>query len=817
MDVARLRYEIDSSQAKTAKDNLGGMTKAARDAERAKKGLGSASTKAGRDIKAANDNIARSATAAAKSFRLLSSAIAPIGAAIAAAFSLRPLIAFKDAMAEVSTLVDTTTFDMARLEKAAIAQSAAFGGSAADQARAFYQIISAGASSAAQATEILTAANKLAVGGVTDVTTAADGLTSVLNAYGSKVEGATAVSDALFVGMRAGKTTIGQLASSLGKVAPLAAQTGVSFDELVAGVSALTKGGISTTEAVTGVRAVLAAVAKPTTEAAKLAKALGLEFNAAALQSKGFAGFLQDIVAKTGGSTDALSQLFGGVEALVPIMALSGQAGKDFTAILEQMGIKAGATEEAFTKMAMSPGFQAGRVWSSLQAEVLGLTSALAGPLTRALKFVADNMDRIVIYFVTASAVIGTRFVAALAVAAASTFSFSSALIFLRGALIRSGVGALIVGAGELVYQFSRLVEAAGGFGAALGLLKDVAVEAWDRIKLGAESLVQSMDAGWEGMKASFFYALHDMTAGFANFINSVASGLNTVFKTNISTNLMENVLADLNAAGNNAMVASYSAQRSANGLMDQATAPLQSLEAIKKVMEDAAAKTDGTTEAIKRLEEALGQVPAGATAAGGAMSDAAKKAKDAWQKMHDAIKSAVGDLGQSVGGIFRGLIDGTTTWKDAALQAINSVIKYLNSVNVAKGGSGIFGGGFLQSLIGGFLGIGFASGGYTGNGPTTKAAGVVHGQEFVMNAGATAKYRPQLEAMNSGRPVNNNQRPASNQNVHVSTDVTVKVEDDGKLTAVVDQRASKITQQGLSEYDKTLPTRVGDIVERTG
>jgi len=45
----------------------------------------------------------------------------------------------------------------------------------------------------------------------------------------------------------------------------------------------------------------------------------------------------------------------------------------------------------------------------------------------------------------------------------------------------------------------------------------------------------------------------------------------------------------------------------------------------------------------------------------------------------------------------------------------------------------------------------GFQSGGYTGNMATDAVAGVVHGQEFVMNAGATAANRPMLEAMNRG------------------------------------------------------------------
>lgn len=45
----------------------------------------------------------------------------------------------------------------------------------------------------------------------------------------------------------------------------------------------------------------------------------------------------------------------------------------------------------------------------------------------------------------------------------------------------------------------------------------------------------------------------------------------------------------------------------------------------------------------------------------------------------------------------------------------------------------------------------GFKTGGYTGDGDTSSAAGIVHGKEFVMTAEKTAKYRPLLEAIHTG------------------------------------------------------------------
>ena len=181
--------------------------------------------------------LARSQERAAATTRLFAGALGllGVGTVTAAILGLRTAtLEYSGALAEVSTLVDTTVVSMGDLSDAAIRQAGAFNSTPLLQTQALYQIISAGASDAATATEQLTAANKLAVGGVTSVAIAADGLTSILNAYGPKVEGATAVSDAMFVAMRAGKTTVEELSSSLGQVSPLAAQVGVSFDELAA-------------------------------------------------------------------------------------------------------------------------------------------------------------------------------------------------------------------------------------------------------------------------------------------------------------------------------------------------------------------------------------------------------------------------------------------------------------------------------------------------------------------------------------------------------------------------------------------------------
>jgi TP901 family phage tail tape measure protein len=270
--------------------------------------------------------------------------------AATAALSLKEATEFETKMAEVSTLLDDTSA-LEGMEQAVKDLAIEYGQFPDDQVEAIYSIISAGAEDATEAVMTLEAANKLAIGGVTDVAIAADGLTSALNAYGEEAGTATDVSDAMFVAMKAGKTTIGELSANLGNVAPIAAEAGVGLDELLGATAALTKTGATTSSSMNGLRQVIASILKPTAEAEEEAKKLGLVFNSTALESKGLQGFLEDLTAKTGGNKDSLTQLFGSVEALGPIFALTGSQAGAFSEIMEDMENKTGATDVAFSKI----------------------------------------------------------------------------------------------------------------------------------------------------------------------------------------------------------------------------------------------------------------------------------------------------------------------------------------------------------------------------------------------------------------------------------------------------------------------------------
>ena len=146
------------------------------------------------------------------------------------------------------------------------------------------------------------------------------------------------------------------------------------------------------------------------------------------------------------------------------------------------------------------------------------------GPIGAAITAVFDNLARLATYAATFAAFMAGRWVAGLAVAALSVRGLATSLVFLRGALIRTGIGALIVGAGELVYQFSQLVTRVGGVGEAFRLLGDLAREVWSRIGLSLDAAFANMTAGWEGLKAAGLSALKGTIAGMVSFGDRTAA-----------------------------------------------------------------------------------------------------------------------------------------------------------------------------------------------------------------------------------------------------------------------------------------------------
>lgn len=91
------------------------------------------------------------------------------------------------------------------------------------------------------------------------------------------------------------KTTFGEMAQQMGNVTPIASALGVKTNELFSSLAVLTANGIQTREAVTGLKSAMSNIIKPSQQASDAAKALGIDFDASTVKTKGWLPFLTDV------------------------------------------------------------------------------------------------------------------------------------------------------------------------------------------------------------------------------------------------------------------------------------------------------------------------------------------------------------------------------------------------------------------------------------------------------------------------------------------------------------------------------------------
>ena len=326
-----------------------------------------------------------------KAGNLLSVAVtAPLVAAGTASAKLA--MDAETSFAKVGTIADESILSAGQLRTAVLETTNELGTAVTGYNEALYQTISA-TGDTANAIDYTTIAAKAAKGGFTEAATAVDGLTTIMNSYG--LAGANAmekISDQMLTAQNYGKTTFGELASSMGQVVPIAAQLNIGTDTLMATMATLTKNGIGTSQAVSGLKAALSNIIKPTTEASAAAEALGLDFSAAALQTKGLPGFLDNVkqsMKQASPEFAALSDRSAEVTAAMTKLEKSGKKSSDEYKALAKESKKLNADMEALAKAADSPigGF------STLFGSVEGLNSVMVLTSETGAKDMQGAMD----------------------------------------------------------------------------------------------------------------------------------------------------------------------------------------------------------------------------------------------------------------------------------------------------------------------------------------------------------------------------------------------------------------------------------------
>lgn len=406
---------------------------------------------------------------------------------------------FDKRLREISTLViGVTENDIKNMSREIRDLANVTGKSLDDIGKAKYDIISAGFTGMAESATLLNTSTRLAVGGVTSVTNAADLLTSALNSFAQSGFEAESASDILFTTVRLGKTTMDELVGSVGRVFPTAKALGASLADVGAAMATITAGGIKTYEAATYLNQAFTKLGAPSDQAAEAMRLYGISVKRT---DDGMIDLFNTIKQFKGYDLETMRRFFPEIRAIKAVLAMANNL--DFLKkALDQTGDSANATQVAFLKMKKSWSTQLStsvmrfkdtmiELGNMVMPTVVNSFDDLITSLTKDLPKIADEMKGFVVSVgalaktlakvsniiveglkiaLYVGIIIGiTKAVKSLTAAyiafgpAMSVFIFSltsgmSAIAAFDAALATTGVGLIVIAISAAIYGIAKLI-----------------------------------------------------------------------------------------------------------------------------------------------------------------------------------------------------------------------------------------------------------------------------------------------------------------------------------------------------------------------
>lgn len=293
--------------------------------------------------------------------------------------------AFESAMAKVGTIADTAKVPLESLSSQVLQVSGDMHIGANEIAEAAYQAISAGQDTG-NAVAFAGQASMLATAGFTSTTSAVDILTTALNAYSKGADEAGHVSDVLLTTQNLGKTSVDELAGSMGRVIPLAAAYNVSLENLSSGLAIMTANGIATAEASTYIKSMLNELGDTGSDVGEiLQQKTGQSFAELNADGKSLGDVLQVLYDSVGGDATKFAGLWSSVEAGTGALSLASSGADKFNGVLQQMQADSGATQTAYDTMTDTMAYKLDGLKANAQNLGTALFDAVSGRLGEAV------------------------------------------------------------------------------------------------------------------------------------------------------------------------------------------------------------------------------------------------------------------------------------------------------------------------------------------------------------------------------------------------------------------------------------------------
>ena len=259
--------------------------------------------------------------------------------------SIKMSLDFDKSMAKVNSLTNQTGKDAEKMKQGVIDLSNQTGISCNDIAEQVYQAVSAG-QDAGDALEFIKQNAILAKTGFTDLSSAVDISSTILNSWGLKSKDLNKTVNTLLITQDKGKTTVDELAQSMGSVSATANMYKINLQQVSAGYAALTKNGIDTNQSGTALTAMFSELGKSgTTVSEILKKKTGKSFAELMGSGKSLTDVLSIIQKEADKNHKSLGDMFSNKNAIKGAATLSNHA-KDFSDALTAMNSKSDISKQ---------------------------------------------------------------------------------------------------------------------------------------------------------------------------------------------------------------------------------------------------------------------------------------------------------------------------------------------------------------------------------------------------------------------------------------------------------------------------------------
>lgn len=365
-------------------------------------------------IQAKTEEFERAIDKATKKIERFANKMQSVGASLAATLTA-PIVAagvaavhtaeaFDQSFNVMEGVIGLSTQEVRRLKEEVLALSGGVAKSPKELAEALLQVSQAGFRGRA-AVDVLTVAAKASTAGLGETKAIADALTGAINAYGASNLTAARAASVLIVASRSSRKSAMELAPAIGSILPVASQLGIGMEQVAAAMASMTRAGLETGAATTGLRTVLAAILKPSQDAQKALGEMGLNADKLRQQisEQGLLSVLETLRGKFASNQDALTRVFPNVKALAGVLSL---VGGNAAATREIFGQLAAVTENdlnrAFAVAASDSSFKFQQALAAVQASLIRLGEAvlpvilpLVGALTLRIQQAAEAFARL--------------------------------------------------------------------------------------------------------------------------------------------------------------------------------------------------------------------------------------------------------------------------------------------------------------------------------------------------------------------------------------------------------------------------------------